>query len=118
LAFSSFQAKEKKKNVKKGGSFPLSSHSTLSFLAPASAFLFQTLSPDIFFFSNKRKEKKKKKNHREKKCKEGRELSFKLPLYLLTFGSHLCPPFLPFCFKHFLVASFFFQARKKNKKKP
>jgi hypothetical protein len=42
-------------------------------------------------FSSQEEEKKRKqrkKNHRkEKKCKEGRELSFKLPLCLLTFGS-------------------------------
>jgi hypothetical protein len=39
------------------------------------------LSPDIFFFSNRRKEKKRN-------VEEGRELSFKLLLCPLTFGSH------------------------------
>jgi hypothetical protein len=35
---------------------------------------------------------KKKKNHREeKKFREEKELSFKLPLCLLTFGSHFYP---------------------------
>ncbi len=39
------------------------------------------------------KKKKKKKNHREeKKWKERKELSFKLPLYFLTFGSRFCLP--------------------------
>jgi hypothetical protein len=48
----------------------------------------------IFFKHNKRK-----KNHREeKKCEEGKELTFKLPFCPFTFGSRFClPPFaLPF----------------------
>jgi hypothetical protein len=52
---------EKKKNVEKGRSFPSSSRSTLSLLAPASALLFQTFFLDILFFSSRRKEKKKNK---------------------------------------------------------
>jgi hypothetical protein len=72
---------EKKRNAKKGGNFPLSSHFALSLLALASTLLFQMLSPDIFFFSNRRKEKKRN-------VEEGRELSFKLLLCPFTFGSH------------------------------
>jgi hypothetical protein len=79
---------EKKKNAEKGGSLPSNSRSTLSLLAPISSLLFFTFRfkhflLGIFFFSNKRKEKKtqRKKNHRkEKKCKEGRELTFLLSL--------------------------------------
>jgi hypothetical protein len=48
------------------------------------------LSPNIFIFSSRRKEKK---NHREgKKCKEGRDLTFKLSFCPFIFGSHSwCP---------------------------
>jgi hypothetical protein len=49
---------EMKKNVEKGGSLPSSSCSAFSLLAPASTFLFQTLSPGIVFFSSRRKKKK------------------------------------------------------------
>jgi hypothetical protein len=52
--------------------------------------------------SHAEEKKTKKKNHREEnKCREGRELSFKLPLCLFTFAF----PLLPFCFKRFLMAS-------------
>jgi len=97
LASSYFQAEEKKKNHKeeknaeKGGSFPSNSRSTLSLLAPTSTLLFQTLSLSIFFFSSIRKGKKEKKKTIEKKCREGRELSFKLLFYPFTFGSCFCP---------------------------
>jgi len=51
-------------------------------------------------FSSQTKEKKrktKKKNHREeKKCKEGREFSFKLPLCPVTFNSRFCLHFYLF----------------------
>jgi hypothetical protein len=55
--------------------------------------LFQTLSSSIFFFSSKKKTK-------EQKCKEGKELTFKLSLGLLIFGSCFWP----------LVSALLFQA--------
>jgi len=55
---------EKEKNAKKGRNLPLSSRYALSFLASASVFSFQALSPSIFLFSNKRK---KKNTQRKKK---------------------------------------------------
>jgi hypothetical protein len=89
------------------------------FYPPISALLFQMLSLDIFFFSSRRKEKK---NHREeKKCREGKEFSFKLSLCPLTFGSHFCLHVFALLFQHFLLTSFSFQAKekkRKEKKKP
>jgi preprotein translocase subunit YajC len=81
--------------------------------------LFQTLSPGIFFFSNIRKKKtQRKKNHiEEKKCKEGRELTFKLPLYPLIFGSWLCLLVSAFLFQTFSFSIFFFSNKRKRKKK-
>jgi len=84
--------------------------------------LFQAFFPGIFFFSNRRRKKhKEKKNHRkEKKCKEGRELNFKLLICPLIFGSCFCFPafaflLLPFRFKHFLIASSSQTKEKKEK---
>jgi hypothetical protein len=86
LKFSFFQIEEekkkkkiigKKRTAKKGGSFPLSFYSTLSLLAPFFAlpllpFCFKPFLLASFYF-----QAKEKKNHREeKKCREGRELSF------------------------------------------
>jgi len=70
-------------------------------LVPASIHLFQTLSLGIFFFSSKRKEKK---NHGEKKkCNERKELSFKLPLCPLIFGSRFYPSVSNTFFWHLLL---------------
>ncbi len=79
-----------------------------------STFLFQTLSPNIFFLS------KRKKNQNKTKCRKGKEFTSKLSLYLLSFGSYVWS----------LVSSLLFQAfspwhllifkqkkRKKNTKK-
>jgi len=68
----------------------------------------------------KKKNTKKKKTIEEKKIKEGKELTFKLPFYLLMFGSCFCLPasaflLLPFCFKCFFLASFFSQIEEKKK---
>jgi hypothetical protein len=74
------------------------------------------ISPGIFFFSSRRKEKKK--NHREKKkCREGKELSFKLSLCPLTFGSCFYPPTFALLFQTFSPGIFFFSIIKKKKKK-
>jgi len=76
---------DKKKNAKKGENFPSNSCYALSLVAPTSTLLFQTFSRTIFFFSSRRKEKK---NHKEeKKCREGRELTFKLSFCPFTFDS-------------------------------
>jgi len=67
---------------------------------------------------------KEKKNHREfLKYKKGRELTFKLLLCPLTFGSHLCPPAFALPFQVFSLGIFFFSSRRgkkkhKGKKKP
>jgi hypothetical protein len=54
--------------------------------------MFQTHFLGIFFFSNKRKQKEKEKKKNKKiKCKERRELTFKLSLCPLTFGSRFWP---------------------------
>jgi hypothetical protein len=82
----------------------------------ASTLLFQTLSPDIFFFSSRRKKKTKKKKHRKKKCREGRELAFKLPFYPLTFGFCFYPPTSALLFQTLSFGIFFFLSKKKKKK--
>ncbi len=86
------------------------------FCPPTSALLLQTFSPNIFFFSSRRKEKKtiqKKKN-------ATKERSLLLSSHFAL--SFLAPTstflFFPFYFKHFLLASSYFQAKeKKNKEK-
>jgi len=108
-----------KKNEKKGGNLFSSSHSALSLLAPTFPLLFPTLSPSTFFFSSRKKEKKtieKKKN-----VEKGRSfpLSSYSALSLCAFVFALL--LLPFCFKHFLLASSSFQVKegkKTMKKKP
>jgi hypothetical protein len=79
---------EKNKNVMKGGlTFKLSFYLLIfcSYLwPPIFAILFQTLFPRHFLLLKPNKKKKKRK---EKKYKEGRELTFKLSLCPLTFGS-------------------------------
>jgi hypothetical protein len=85
---------EKKKYVEKGGSLLSSSHFAFSLLAPASTLPLLHFCFKCFLLTSssqaekKKKNTKKKKTHREKKiCKKRRELTFKLPLYPLTFGS-------------------------------
>jgi hypothetical protein len=53
--------KTTKKNQEKGRSLPSSFCFAFSLLVPVSTFLFQTLSPSIFFFSSKKIEKNTKK---------------------------------------------------------
>ncbi len=72
----------------------------------------------IFLFSSRRKKRKqtKKKQIEEKKCKEGRELTFKLSLYPLTLAPAFGLLFLPYCFKCFLLGICFFSSKRKEKK--
>ncbi len=57
----------------------------------------------------KRKKTLRKNNHRkEKKCREGRELTFKLPLCPLTFGSYFYPLTFDLLFQAFSPNIFFF----------
>ncbi len=89
------------------------------FCPRTSTLLFQTIFLGIFFFSSKRKI-----NHRKgKKCKEGRELSFKLPLCIFTFGSHFLPPVFAHFFQalspwHFLLLKQKKKKKNTKKKKP
>jgi hypothetical protein len=76
------------------------------------ALSFQVFFPNIFFFSSK---KKKKKHRTENKCKERKELTFKLLLYLLTFDSRFYPPTFAFLFQTFSLGIFFFSSRRKKK---
>jgi hypothetical protein len=109
---------EKKKNVKKGRSLPSNSHSALSLLALASAFPLLHFRFKHFLLassSSQAKEKKKntkKKNHSEEnKCREERELTFKLPFYPLIFGSYFCPPAFALLFQALSFDIFFFSNR-------
>jgi hypothetical protein len=108
--------KEKKSKEKKELSFKLSfcpltfgSH----FCPPTSTLLFQTFSPGIFFFS--RKTQRKRNLKKENKCREGKEISFKLSLYPLIFGSRFCPLTSSLLFQTFFHGIFFFSSKKKNK---
>jgi hypothetical protein len=80
--------------------------------------MFQTHFLGIFFFSNKRKQKEKeKKKHKKIKCKERRELTFKLSLlpshfWLPLLASYFCP----FVLSTFSFASFSFQVEEKKEK--
>jgi len=103
--------KTTKKNQEKGGNLPSNSCSAISLLVPASTLLSQTFSLGIFF-SNKRKKQKPRK---KKKCREGRELSFKLPFCPLTFGSCLCLPTSTLLFQTLSLGIFFFSTRRKEK---
>jgi hypothetical protein len=51
-----------------------------------------------------------------KKCKERRELSFKLPLCPFTFGSPFCPPAFTLLFQTLSRGNFFFSSKRKEKK--
>jgi hypothetical protein len=55
---------------------------------------------------------KKNKNHKEEKKMQRKEGAFLQALVL-----HFWLPFLPFCFKRFLLGIFFFSSRRKEKKK-
>jgi preprotein translocase subunit YajC len=68
----------------------------------------------LFFL--KQKKRKKKTIEKKKKCKEGKKFSFKLPLYLLTFGSHFCPPTFALLFQTLSLGIFFFSNRRRKKK--
>ncbi len=91
----------------------------LAFAFPLLPFCFKRFFLRIFFFSSRRNEKKikEKKNHREeKKCREGKELSFKLLLCHVTFGSCFCPPGSTLLFQTLFPNIFFFSNRRKEKK--
>jgi hypothetical protein len=81
-------------------------------LVLASALLFQTLSLGIFFFSNIRgKKNKEKKNHREEKnAEKGGNFPSSSHFALSFLALDFALPLLPFCFKRFLLTSFFSQA--------
>jgi len=81
-------------------------------------FVSNAFSWHLLLFKQKKRKKKEKKNHRkEKKCKEGRELSFKLPFYPFIFGSRFCPPTVVLLFQTFSPRIFFFSSTKKEKNK-
>jgi hypothetical protein len=64
----------------------------------------------------RKKKHKEKKNHREEKtCKEGKELTFKLLLCLLTFDFRFRFLILHFHFKCFILTFSFYQVEGKKK---
>jgi hypothetical protein len=70
-----------------------------------------------FQVEEKKRKKQRKKNHRkERKHRDGRELSFKLPLCPFTFGSRFCPLTSTLLFQMFSPGIFFFLSRRKEKK--
>ncbi len=69
----------------------------------------------FFFFFLKHKEDKTHKKTTKKKPKEGKELTFKLPFCLLTFGSHFCLLVFALLFHVLSPGIFFFSSSKKKK---
>jgi hypothetical protein len=67
------------------------------------------LSPNIFFFSSRKKEKKtiEKKRNAKKGGSFPSSFRFVFSFFALTFAL----PLLPFYFKRFLLASFFFHVK-------
>jgi hypothetical protein len=74
-------------------------------------FVFQTLSPDIFFFSSRRR---KKTIEKKKNAEKGRSLPFKLSLCPLTFGSRFCPHVFAFSIQ--LLSPWHLLLKQKKKK--
>ncbi len=115
---------KKKKNVKKGESSPSNSRFTLSLLVPTYAFLLLyfhfkrfLLASSSFQAKEKKKNTKEKKTINKKKCKEGKELTFKLPLYPLIFGSYFYPSVSTLSFQALSLGIFFFSNKRKKKLK-
>jgi preprotein translocase subunit YajC len=71
----------------------------------------------IFFFQAEKKPQRKKNHKKEKICKEGRELTFKLLLCPLTFGSCFCLFVFAFLFQVLSPGIFFFLSKRKEKEK-
>jgi len=86
------------------------------FCPPAFALSFQVLSLGTFFSNIRKKKPQRKKNHRKKKCRKGRELTFKLPLCLLIIGYRFYPPTFALSFQVFYSCIFFFSSKRKKKK--
>jgi Na+/H+ antiporter NhaD/arsenite permease-like protein len=111
---------KKKRNAEKGRSFLSNSCSTLSLLAPASTFPFLPFFPKGFHrettYKNPKKKKKKKNHREEKKCRKWMELSFKLLLCPLTFGSHSYLPIVALLFQTLSFDIFLFSSKRKEKK--
>ncbi len=103
------QENKPKKNKKREGAHLQSFVLPLHFWLLLLTFLFQMLFL-TFFFSIAPKKKKKKD------CKERMELSFKLPICPLTFGSHFYPPTFALLFQTHCFRIFFFSNRRKKKK--
>jgi hypothetical protein len=115
---------EKKKYEKKKGNLPLNSRSTLSLwlsLLPSCfcTFVSSVFSRHVLLLKQKKRKKTQKKTiKKKKKCREGKELTFKLPLCPLTFGSCLCPLAFALPFQALSLGILFFSSRRKEKKKP
>jgi hypothetical protein len=59
----------------------------------------------------KKKNTKKKNHSEENKCREGKELTFKLLFYPFIFGSYFCPPVFALSFQALSLNIFFFSNR-------
>jgi uncharacterized membrane protein len=102
--------KTTKKTKKKEGTYFQAPTFALSLLAPISTLLFQMFSHGVFLFSIIQG----KKTQRKKRCRKGRQFSFKLPLYPLTFGSYFYPFVFALMFQTLSLNIFFFSSRKKK----
>jgi Na+/H+ antiporter NhaD/arsenite permease-like protein len=113
-----------KKNQEKGGSLPSHSYFALSLLALVSTFLllhfhFKCFFLASYFFQAEENKKTQKKNHKKEKiCREGRELTFKLLFCPLTFGSCFCSPNFALSFQALSLGIFFFSSGRKKRKTP
>ncbi len=119
--------KQLKKNQKKGGSLPSSSHFAFSLLVFASAFPFLhfrfmcfLLASSSFQVVRKKNTKKKKTIEKKKHVKKGRNLPSSSYFALSLFDSCFCFLVLHFHFKCFILTSSFYQVEggeKKHKEK-
>jgi len=63
----------------------------------------------------KKTQKKNNKKNQEKKPRKGKELTFKLLLYLFTFGSRFWPLVFALPFQVLYLGIFFFSNKRKKK---
>jgi hypothetical protein len=110
LLASSFQAKEKKCREEKELSFKLSLY-LLIFGSRFCPFVSNAFSWHLLLLKHKGKKKQRKKNHREEKnAEKGGNFPSSSHFALSFLALDFALPLLPFCFKRFLLTSFFSQA--------
>jgi hypothetical protein len=106
--------KTKKKTKRKEGIYFQALTLPSYFWLPLSPFCFQCF---LLAPSSSQVEGKKKNHRKEKKCRERKELSFKLLLCPLTLCFCFCPLASTLLFQTFSPGIFFFSSRRRKKNK-